>query len=329
MTKTENYTLEDINCPLGCQRDDDYLFSGGDRLHGHPGTFNVVECRHCGLIRTNPRPTADTIGTFYPHDYAPYLGTYVSSTGSHNSSALKKILKQFSSRIFQFNTSRLPRLVPGRMLEIGCASGSFMHHMAEKGWQVEGIEFSPEAAGNVSRLGYKVHAGALETAPPPEKPYDLIVGWMVLEHLHDPVNCLKRLRQWSTDGAWMVLSVPNAGAIEFNLFKDAWYALQLPTHLHHFSPESLEKVLHKAGWNLVKVFHQRVISNLIASTGYVLRDKGFHRIGTKLINFPNSSGYWNYVLYPLSLILSLLGHTGRITIWAKPISADSKCGDQV
>ena len=78
---------------------------------------------------------------------------------------------------------------------------------------MEGIEFSPKAAAVARALGYPVHAGSLETAPAPVEPFDLIVGWMVLEHLHDPVLALKKLNAWMKPGGWLVLSIPNAGRV--------------------------------------------------------------------------------------------------------------------
>src|SRR3546814_9273497 len=79
-------------------------------------------------------------------------------------------------------------------------------------------------------------------------PVDLIVGWMVLEHLHQPLAVLRKLRRWIQPDGWLVLSVPDAGSLEFRVFGDRWYALQLPTHLHHFSPETLANMMTAAGW---------------------------------------------------------------------------------
>lgn len=307
--------LEDVSCPLGCPRNDEIVLTGRDLLHDLSGEFNVAKCRTCELMRTNPRPTPDTIGFYYPDDYGPYLGTQVNQ--DKPTSSIKELLKPLVKRVFNFNTQRLPSLAPGRMLEVGCASGAFLHQMASQGWQVRGIEFSEKAAQAAAQLGYRVHAGPLETAPPPEEPFDLIVGWMVLEHLHDPVGGLQKLREWTKPGAWLALSVPNAGSLEFRLFKDKWYALQLPTHLHHFTPTTLEKVLSASGWKLEKVHHQRTLNNLIASTGYVLRGKGYAKLGQKLIDFPEQGGWVVYALYPLAWLFSVFGQTGRMTVWAR------------
>lgn len=307
--------LEDVPCPLGCPKRDEVILTGRDLLHDLPGEFTVVKCHTCGLMRTTPRPTPETIGFYYPDDYGPYLGTQIRQAGP--TSSFKKLLISLLKRLVNFNTQHLPFLTPGRVLEVGCASGSFLHQMANQGWQVQGIEFSEKAAQAAAQRGYLVHAGPLETAPPPDESFDLIVGWMVLEHLHDPVGGLKKLREWAKPGAWLALSIPNAKSLEFRLFKEKWYALQVPTHLHHFTPETIRQVLQASGWTLEKVHHQRVLSNLIASTGYVLRDKGYVRLGKKFIDFPEQGGRWVYALYPLAWLFSVFGQTGRMTVWAR------------
>lgn len=317
MDQKTNVVLEDVPCCIGCMKNDELIFSAHDLLHDLPGEYSVVKCRTCGLMRTNPRPIPETIGFYYPDDYGPYLGSMVQVVKGEPPATIKRLLKPLVNLIFNFNGTVLPPLAPGRMLEIGCASGSYLHKMAGKGWQVQGVEFSEKAAQAAKQLGYPVHAGPLETAPQPEHSFDLIVGWMVLEHLYDPVAGLQKLRKWAKPDAWLVLSVPNAGSLEFRLFKDKWYALQVPTHMHHFTPLSLEIVLRAGGWRLEKVHHQRTLSNLIGSLGYLLRDKGYTKLGGKLINFPERGGRLAYALYPLSWLLSLFGQTGRMTVWAR------------
>lgn len=308
-------SLEDVSCPLGCPKSDETVLTGRDLLHGLPGEFTVVKCCTCGLMRTNPRPTSDTIGFYYPDDYGPYLGTQVRQTKSI--SVVKKLLKPLAKRIFNTQSQELPNMAPTRMLEIGCASGAFLHQMAGQGWQVEGIEFSEKAAQAASQLGYKVHAGPLESAPAPEQPLDLIVGWMVLEHLHDPIGCLRKLHEWGSTGAWLVLSVPNANSKSFWFFKNGWYDLHLPNHLFHYTPQSLAQVLEAGGWTLEKVHHQRTITNLIVSTAYVVEGKGWTSLGKWLRDLAGRGGKWFYLLFPIAWILSVFGQTGRMTVWAR------------
>lgn len=313
----QKVALETVKCPLGCQGGDSYVLTGRDLLHDLPGRFDVLRCRGCGLMRTSPRPTADSIGAYYPADYGPYKGTRVESL-RQDATSIKARLVALAKKVFDTKAHALPPAPVGRMLEIGCASGSFLHEMAAKGWQVEGIEFSPEAAASARALGHKVETGAVESIEKPPATYDLIVGWMVLEHLHEPLASLTKLQGWAKPGAWLALSVPDAGALEFKVFRHRWYALQLPTHLFHFDRDSIERVLDRSGWEFVSVHRHRSVSNLVASAGYWVRDNVSRHVGEKLIRYPEAAGRVGALLTFLpALVLGALGQTGRMTIWAR------------
>jgi 2-polyprenyl-3-methyl-5-hydroxy-6-metoxy-1,4-benzoquinol methylase len=311
--------LETVVCPLGCPSHDETVIAGHDLLHGLPGKFTVVRCSACGLQRTSPRPTPETIGLYYPDDYGPYKGTRVVDGGG-NVRGLKARLLELAKRIFDTKASAIPQLPLGRMLEIGCASGSYLHHMAQRGWEVEGIEYSPTAAQSARALGYVVDIGALETITKPAERYDLIVGWMVLEHLHQPVESLRKLAGWARKDAMLVVSVPNVGSAESRIFGSNWYALQLPTHLFHYDTSSIAKVMQAGGWQVTRIHHHRTAANLIASMGYWLRDHGFTRIAQQFISFPERGGRLGALLmFPLALPLACFGQTGRMTVWAKKV----------
>jgi 2-polyprenyl-3-methyl-5-hydroxy-6-metoxy-1,4-benzoquinol methylase len=306
-------SIEHSGCPLECKASDERVILAKDILHDFKGEFAVVRCSGCGLMRTDPRPTQQSMGAYYPEDYRPYVGTYVNEYKKKRMTFLRKIFKIFLDDKSQI----LPEQKPGKMLEVGCASGSFLRKMSDQGWSVEGIEFSQKPAEEARKLGYKVHIGSLERAPKPEGLYNLIVGWMVLEHLHQPLMCLKKLRGWADKDAWLVLSIPNARSFEFRLFKTNWYALQVPTHLYHYTPESLAKILLASGWKLEKIHYQRSVRNIFASLGLLIKQAGAVKLGEKMINIP----WWlDYFFFPISIFLSVIGQTGRMTIWAKPVS---------
>lgn len=308
--------LEDIPCPLGCNAGDKIVLIGRDRIHNLPGEYPVVKCLDCGLLRTNPRPTMKTIGYYYPEDYKPYLDTRVHSV-SGQEPPLPDWKKQLL-RFFQWNTERMPSLSPGRLLEIGCASGGFLHRMARQGWIVEGVEPSEKASEAARALGHVVFTGPFEAFPERDSSFDLIVGWMVLEHLHDPIISLQKMSRLVKPGGFLVISVPNAGSAEFSIFRDKWYALHLPAHLFHFTPRTLGMLLAKGGWSVQRIFHQRVLSNLIASIGYVFKEHGYpNKIVDPLIDYPNMAGIKHFLCYPFAYLFSLFGQTGRMTVWAR------------
>ena len=154
--------------------------------------------------------------------------------------------------------------------------------------------------------------------PERESTFDLIVGWMVLEHLHDPIRSLQKLSRLVKPGGFLVISVPNAGSLEFRVFKEKWYALHLPAHLFHFTPKTISNVLEKGGWRITRIFHQRVLSNMVASMGYVLKEHNFpDRLVKPLLDYPQMAGIAHYLAYPFAYVLSMCGQTGRMTVWAR------------
>lgn len=301
--------LEDRPCPLGCRGGDAPVLRAGDRLYGLPGEFELVRCRGCGLLRTNPRPTPSAMGARYPEEYAPHRAPA--------RAVPQRRIGRLARRLFALDTRRLPPLAPGSLLEIGCAAGAFLDEMAGRGWRVRGIEFSAAAAAQARARGHQVHVGPLETAPGPEAPYDLVVGWMVLEHLHEPIACLRKLQRWSRPRAWLAISVPNCASLERRLFGRDWYALHLPNHLFHYTPETLRRVLALGGWRVERILHQRTLANLVGSLGLALeRRRPGSRLARALVRFPRQPGTWAYALYPLAWLLARLGQTGRMTVWA-------------
>jgi 2-polyprenyl-3-methyl-5-hydroxy-6-metoxy-1,4-benzoquinol methylase len=258
------------------------------------------------------------MGRYYPDDYGPYLGTRVPAAGAAGGG--RGVLRRAYRAIFRYRSDDLPPLPPGRLLEIGCASGAFLRRMAGEGWAVSGVEFSASAAASARAAGLDVHAGAVEDAPPPPGELDLVVGWMVLEHLHRPVEVLARLAAWSRPGAWLALSVPNAASADLALFGDCAYALQLPTHLYHFTPETLAQVLARGGWRVERVLQQRTLANWFGGLALALEARGWlpglaaglRRLATR----PRLSAP---LLYPLSCLAAALGQTGRMTVWARRV----------
>jgi 2-polyprenyl-3-methyl-5-hydroxy-6-metoxy-1,4-benzoquinol methylase len=308
--------FEDCACPLGCVRGEQELFVARDRLHGLPGTFRLVRCLSCGLIRTNPRPAATSMGLYYPEDYAPHHTTKVQVGGRSLRAEARRLLWPVLRQVMQDEV--LPKVAVGNLLEVGCASGAFMARMQSIGWHVSGIEASVDAAAAAKAAGLLVHQGTIENAPGPAEPLDLVVAWMALEHLHEPVLALKKLASWAKPGAWLAASTPNAAALDFRLFKERGFALQVPTHLYHYTPATLGRVLEAGGWELQRVTHHRSEANLVASVGHWLSDLGVApRVASWLQRYPYAPGLGRPLLHPLGQFLGFTGQSGRMTVWAR------------
>lgn len=303
----------DDPCPLCKTHDDEVVLTGQDRLHGLPGRFQVVRCRHCRLMRTNPRPTPLAMAYYYPAGYGPYLATRALPVA-----AGEGLLRRLSKRFIDFRTHSIPPLKPGRLLEIGCASGAYLQLMQQRGWEAEGIEVSPDAAAWAQAQGLKVRQSTLETAEGPGQTFDLITAWMAIEHLHDPVRALERLRTWTRPGGWLAFSIPNAASLEFRVFGEHWCALHLPCHLFHFTPATMGRLLARTGWKMERILHQRLIHNVPLSLGLRLKARQpSSRLAQTLLSVDQKGLAFSLAQYPAAIVAAALGQTGRMTLWAR------------
>lgn len=256
------------------------------------------------------------MGVYYPDDYGPYASSGALSAPA--SSPLKVKLARFLG----LDTRRLPLDPPGRMLELGCASGDYLRRAQKLGWSVQGIEFSEAAARQARSKGLDVSAGTVEGSRGPAEPVDLIVAWMVLEHLHEPVQALSKIRSWLRPGGYLVFSVPDAGALERRLFGSAWYALHMPAHLYHFSPKTIRTLLGIAGWRVVRVRWQANPRNLLMSLAYAAEDKGRPRAASAYLALANASRF-SLLRLAMGWCLARLRQSGQMEVWAQPISPEA------
>jgi SAM-dependent methyltransferase len=306
----DSVILEDCPCPLGCPRSDRHVVSGEDRISGVPGRYDIVECTSCGLMRTNPRPTPGTMGAYYPDSYGPYHADPANLMHVTASKARLRNLLGFDSR-------RLPNIPTGTLFELGCASGEYLEGMRSRGWRVAGIEFSPFAAEEAREKGLDVQTGAVEDARNPEETPDIIVAWMVLEHLHEPLAVLERLRDWIAPTGYLVFSVPDASSVLRRTFGSAAYDLHLPNHLYHYTPATLARLLASAGWTLETIRWQRNPQTLLRSLGYVATDRGWTRLAGAIQAFATRPAFGKPRAL-IGLFLAWARQSGRIEVWARP-----------
>lgn len=302
--------LESSKCPNGCTKESVPILKARDRVSNLPGLFTIVRCLECDLERTDPRPTADTIIYYYPESYGPYKLGDCATVGSSK-------LKLFFQKFFSYSNRKMPVATPGRMLEIGCASGAYLKRAQDKGWVVEGIEFSPQAAHMAQKNGFRVHVGSVESAPQPEIPYDLVVGWMVLEHVHEPVKVLKRLKEWVSSSGYLILSVPDRENIARKVFKSECYDIQVPTHLYHFNVKSLKATLASSGWKVESIRWQRNCNTLLMSIEYWAEDTN-RNLAASIIKVIRTEKMFAPFRFALSVLLGTLRQSGRMEVLARP-----------
>ena len=269
------------------------LVEAPDRAPGSAGLwFVVVQCQDCGLCFTNPRPSADSIGQFYPVGYVPHH--YPSKgkarrwwSGWRRSSNERKILTRHGE---------------GRLLDFGCGGGSYLERMHLQGWKVTGLDLSTTPIRRIrADLGLYALTGSLPHPALSESSFDVITMWQSLEHVHNPLEVLRAARRLLVPGGKLIVSVPNVDSLPFRWFGQAWIGLDLPRHLTHFAPWTLRLMLNRAGFHTGKIHMVRRSSWLRASAGLACRmapGPRWHRWLRHRI--PSSLAAWSTCLRGLS-----------------------------
>ncbi len=248
--------LETTRCALCGADDTEQLFVATDRRYGMAGEFPVVRCRRCDLVYVNPRPSAASLGRFYPETYRPHTGApqhtgrvgpavrslVFGRLGGAAGRAAGWLYNSLAYRAFLVNRA------PGRVLDVGCGTGDYLSVWAELGWTVEGIEPGAAAASAArTRLGARIHEGLIEGVTLPVGAFDAITMSHSFEHVRMPREVLAIVHRALAPDGRLVLMLPNFQAWDRRAFGPQWYGLEVPRHLYHFTPTTLTALLEASG----------------------------------------------------------------------------------
>lgn len=248
--------LEVVNCDLCGSMAGSLLLRGDDSRYGVSGTFAVVRCEVCDLVRVSPRPTLDSLSHYYPVEYEPHqdpglqhrsrVGDLLRRLGLDSSGGARRLL------VWLYNCLAFRAFLagaPGRILDVGCGAGAYLAVWKSLGWTVEGVEPNERAAAVAAeRLGATVHVGLVEDLQLEAGRYDLVTMCHSLEHVRSPRTVLRVVHRLLSQKGRLLLMMPNFAAWERSLLGEDWYGLEIPRHLYHFEPRTLINVLEKEGF---------------------------------------------------------------------------------
>jgi len=220
-----------------CGSIDEPRIRGGVRDYVTGDRFDVVQCRRCGFATTHPVPAS--LDRYYPPRYRRF-----------NPFAAFVLHYLYLRRVGGW----VARLGPsGLALEIGSGTGWMLRALRERGWRVVGSERSAEAAAaSRAAAGVPMFAGDLE-AVRPAPVLDLIIMFHVLEHLADPLAALRAAAARLRPGGTLVLGLPNNASWQARVAGSYWMHLDVPRHLCHFSPDTIERALSLTGFRLIRI----------------------------------------------------------------------------
>ena len=208
--------------------------------------FHLCRCAECGFLFTQDFPAEAEIGRYYE------TPDYIS-----HSDTKKGLVNRAYHYVRRYMLRRKARLImneahrkEGRLLDIGTGTGYFPATMKTLGWQVQALEKNATARDFArTHFGMEVkHETALADYAP--ESFDVITLWHVMEHLEHLNETWERLRSLLTDKGVLVIAVPNPSSYDARKYGAYWAAYDVPRHLWHFTPDTMQRFGAKHGFIL-------------------------------------------------------------------------------
>lgn len=202
--------------------------------------FVIWQCSQCTLRFTQDVPDEASIGAYYQSE------NYISHTNTD-----KGLINRLYKKVRNHTLNQKAELVisntkpKGNLLDLGAGIGAFLHTMKEKGWEVTGIEPDSGARQQALQLfDLSLQETRVLNDLPPES-FDAITLWHVLEHVHQLHAYIEQLKKLLKKDGKIFIAVPNYNAVDSSVYKLYWAAYDVPRHLYHFNPRSMNILMEK------------------------------------------------------------------------------------
>jgi SAM-dependent methyltransferase len=207
----------------------------------------VSGCDDCGLVFSNPLPTADELRDFYSHAGAWRAGRDEAGAAEDSGAANRggSWSRPFSPIERELSVTNPP--AGASVLDFGCGTGKLLDALQACGWQTWGIEPAVDTPFRRHRR--------LESVPG-EPTFDLIVANHVLEHVTDPLALLRQFARASRPGGYLYVGVPRFDTLPIH--RDYKYVINGRAHLIAYTWPCLQGLLGRAGWEPVALPPDRV-----------------------------------------------------------------------
>ena len=213
----------------------DYLVTGS--------SFEVRLDQQTQIAHTYPQPSEDELGKYYAsEEYISHGNKKRSVIERVYAIAQKIMLKQKEQWLTKHSKQNK------RYLDFGCGTAALVQHLNQKNWEAYGVEPS-EKARNFSIVKERLYPSLEEL---PQKDFDVIALWHVLEHLSDPAKSLKAFYDRLDHQGHLFLALPNFNSYDAKYYENFWAAYDVPRHLWHFSAKGIIGLCEENGFEFVE-----------------------------------------------------------------------------
>jgi 2-polyprenyl-3-methyl-5-hydroxy-6-metoxy-1,4-benzoquinol methylase len=232
------------NCPI-CQSQhiESFLEAKDYTVSGE--VFKIVQCRSCDFLFTNPRPSAKEAGKYYESiNYISHSNTNEGIVNKLYHWVRNVTLKQKTNWIENFRQAN-------ELLDIGCGNGHFVKACINRGWDAMGMELDIKTSEQARKNTKATIVNQLQEIKESQQ-FQIISLWHVLEHVYELDDYFRFFTSHLKPNGKLLIALPNPKSHDADKFKAYWAAYDVPRHIHHFTPKSIELLAKKYGFKLIQ-----------------------------------------------------------------------------
>lgn len=237
--------------------------SNAPRLRYRLSRRSVFTCTSCDLVYLWPLPSEDEVRRIFDSLYStgegllPELRDYYAF--AYDESPGNPLVQLYEQWLGEIEA----HAAPGRVADVGCGTGLFLHTARRRGWTPFGVdECVPAIAHARERFGLAVEQDEFSSFSKQGHRFDLITMWDILEHARRPLELTRAARACLEPGGLLAVATPNQANI-LDLIGRALYVatggrlvsplekFYIDVHFLYFTAATLGALLERAGFEVV------------------------------------------------------------------------------
>lgn len=194
--------------------------------------LKLVRCKKCSLVFLSPRFSNEFYKNIYKEDKLKNANYYKITYPEDKNSFRKKL-----NLALRYNPQ------PNKILDIGCATGTFLSICKEKNIpNIEGVELNKKSKKIAEGAGFKI----LDSIPQNKKEYDLINMGDVIEHFQDPKTKIRTTYNILKKNGLIMITTP-----DYNKLVTKLTNIKPEEHLFYYTKKTIKKLLNKTGYKIL------------------------------------------------------------------------------
>ena len=215
--------------------------------------FDYDTCHHCQTLFVNPRPVAEAFVKYYQESKSSEFWAttfYKKTTEARREKIWKPKARMVREVLAHCNATK------HSIIDIGGGFGLFSEEMQSFSDQpitvIEPSPFLAEACREKSLIVVEKFLEGVEVADLPFGP-KAFTSFELFEHLHSPVDFLKKLVNLMASGDLFVFTTLSGTGVDIQILWQNSKSVSPPHHLNFLNPNSIRILFERIGMEILKI----------------------------------------------------------------------------